>query len=656
MDADEHAMGSRRTPRPALGLVTHQVGGASAWWLGAAEVAQHAGVDLFIFNAGNINVEGMFADELPSSIHHLIGPSRLDSLILVQWWPTRQVFERFYRRFYSPLPVVNLHRHYEGFPGISVDNGGGTTAALRHLIEEHGWRRLVFIRGLPDNPSAQARYQAYIETLNVYGIPFDEALVVPGDFSSPAGVQAIHILLDERGLRPGRDFEAIVASNDYMALAAMEELQRRGFDIPLDVAVVGFDDVAASAMVTPPLTTVRMPNYEMGRLAAEKALALMRGEAVADATIPGALVVRQSCGCFVSPLAEIGELAAPSAAVPAGPPENQRASALAALQGAVGLAGQCLRPGWAEALLDAFAADIAGPPAASRFLQVLYAILQRWHQNGYDAVNLGRVLLFIIRHFMNPTVSGDLPRRRAEEVWQQAMAFVAEVGHQMQTAQQRRSAYSDQLRTIGEQLTSTFDIEQLLDRIAQELPHLHIPACYIALYEEGTSVREQVRLVFACNAQGRNPLGVEGRRFEARRLLPDELLATEQPATRVVVPLYFQKTALGFALFEVGPEQGEVYEILGRQLSSALMGVLLVQRQEQAQRDAETERQRAQAALRDLLTTRSITDRVRQAPDTEAILRVTLELLGQALGATTAVARLGTREQLLEAGAGAESN
>ena len=122
------------------------------------------------------------------------------------------------------------------------------------------------------------------------------------------------------------------------------------------------------------------------------------------------------------------------------------------------------------------------------------------------------------------------------------------------------------------------------------------------------------------------------------------------------MPLYFQETALGFVLFEVGPEQGAIYEALGRQISSALMGALLVQQQEEAQQDANVARQRAQAALSDLLTTRSISDRVRQAADTEAILRVTLEALSQALGASVAVARLGTREQLLEIAGSAQGD
>lgn len=688
MNDDERAVSTRRKPRPALGLVSHPVAGTTAWWLGAAEVARQQDVDLFVFNASNIGEQIANQDTEPYAIHNLIGPERLDSLVLVQWWPTRQVFEQFYQRYYRPLPVVNVHRYYEGHPGVLVDSHAGMFGVIRHLIEVHGYRRLAYIGGLPDNASAIVRYQTYVAALAAYDIPLDENLVAPGDFSPQSGTNAVRVLLDERGLRPKVDFDAIVASNDNMALAAMAELHRRGFDVPLDVAVVGFDDVAESAFTAPPLTTVRMPNYEMGRAAVEMALAALRGEPAAEyVTVPGVLVVRQSCGCFVSPLAAAGEAGGPPPhAMPEIAPAEQRAQALVELARVLGPAGQHLRTDWATALLDAFEADIsvpsggppAGPPGAprvpagppgssrppagpsgspgpssSRFLATLYAIVRQLHVNGYDLLGLGRALLLTVRRCMQPTLTDVSHMRRAEAVWQQGMAFVADVAHQMQTSQQYYGAgYIEQLRVIGEQLITTFEMAQLLDLIARELPRLNIPSCYIALYAEAE--RQNARLLLAYNAQGRDPLGLEGQMFPARQLLPEGLLPQERSSVLVVAPLYFQQTALGYALFEVGPEQGDVYEMLSRQISSALMGALLVQQQEQAQRDADAARQRAQAALSDLLTTRSISDRVRQAADTEAILRVTLESLGQALGASTAVARLGTREQLLEAGAEAE--
>ncbi|MBN2389475.1 MAG: substrate-binding domain-containing protein, partial [Anaerolineae bacterium] len=595
----------------------------------------------------------------PDAVHHLIDPERLDGLVLVQWWPTRQVFEAFYERYYHLLPVVNLHRNYEGYPGVTVDNYQSMVAMLRHLIEVHGYRHLAYIGGLPENPAANARYAAYVATLAEYDIPLDENLVLPGDFSPQAGTNAVRILLDERRLRPRLDFEVVVASNDFMALAALAELHQRGIRVPLDVAVVGFDDVVESAYTMPPLTTVRMPNYEMGRVAAELALAQIKGQPFDETTVvPGELVVRQSCGCFMSPLAEVGEAArmlhpqgppgGPPAGAPAAPSAEMRQRAIDELSQSVGPAEQVLGADWAEKLLEAFDTAISGPPGSlsNRLLGILYAILRQLHVNGYDLVGLGRRILFTLRRSMQPTLTDPQGMRRAEGVWQQAMAFVTDVAHQMQSSQQHYGAsYIDQLRVIGERLITTFELTQLFDLIVRELPRLGIPGGYIALYTDPT--RQLARLALAYNAEGRNPAGIEGQVFRAHLLLPECLLLRDRPTVMVVVPLYFQDTALGFALFEVGPEQGEIYETLGRQISSALMGALLVQQQEEAQRDMDAARQRAQAALSDLLITRSISDRVRQAADTEAILRVTLEALSQALGASMGVARLGTREQLL---------
>jgi len=665
---------TQRKKRPALGVVTHQVSGATAWWLGAAEVARQHDVDMFILNTGEVGAEGDVADDRPDAVHHLISPERLDGLILVQWWPTREVFEVFYNRYYRPLPVVNLHRNYEGYPGVMVDNYQSMMAMLRHLIEVHGYRHLAYIGGLPTNPPANARYAAYEAALAEYDIPLDENLVLPGDFSPQAGTNAVRVLLDERGLRPTLDFEVIVASNDNMALSALEELHRRGIRVPLDVAVVGFDDVEDSAYAMPPLTTVRMPNFEMGRVAAGTALAAIKGQPFVESTIvPGELVVRQSCGCFVSPLADVGEAArmpqpggppdgplggpagGPLGGPPAAPSPEARLRAIDELSQSLGPAAEILGTNWAAEMLEAFEAAISGPPGgpASRLLSVLYAILRQLHVNGYDLVGLGRRLLFTLRRCMQPTLTEMRQMRRAEGAWQQAMAFVADVAHQMQSSQQYYgAAYVNQLRVIGERLVTTFEMTELLDLIAGELPHLGIPGIYIALYTE--PMRQHVRLVLAYK-EGRDPLGLEGQVYPAHHLLPEALLSRDQSSVLVLVPLYFQETSLGFALFEAGSEQGEIYETLGRQISSALMGALLVQQQEEAQRDMDAARRRAQAALSDLLTTRSISDRVRQAPDTEAILRVTLEALSQALGASSAVARLGTREQLLDVSAKARA-
>src|SRR5262249_54960645 len=120
-------------------------------------------------------------------------------------------------------------------------------------------------------------------------------LVCEGTFLPSAGAAAIRTLLDERQT----DFDAVVAANDYMALAAMAALQERNIQVPSDVAVVGFDDLEDSRYATPPLTTVRQPLHQQGEAALELVLAQLEGKHVAAQTISATeLVTRHSCGCF----------------------------------------------------------------------------------------------------------------------------------------------------------------------------------------------------------------------------------------------------------------------------------------------------------------------------------------------------------------------
>ncbi len=105
------------------------------------------------------------------------------------------------------------------------------------------------------------------------GIEFDPDLVLEGNFSAQSGIMAINSLL----LR-GKPFTAVFCANDMVAYGARLALYRKGIRVPEDVSIVGFDDQAESAYTTPPLTTVRQPGEEMGALAAEGLVQLMRGE------------------------------------------------------------------------------------------------------------------------------------------------------------------------------------------------------------------------------------------------------------------------------------------------------------------------------------------------------------------------------------------
>ncbi|MET7456460.1 LacI family DNA-binding transcriptional regulator [Streptomyces sp. NPDC005574] len=175
-------------------------------------------------------------------------------------------------------------------PTVGAANWSGGLAATGHLLSL-GHRRIGLITGPPRLLCSRARFDGYRAALEGAGLAVDEDLVVPGDFRPESGFAGCTALLD----LPDPP-TAVFAAGDQMALGAVEALRRRGLRVPEDMSVVGFDDLPEVRWSAPPLTTVRQPFTEMGRLAARTVLALARDEQPASPRVElgTELVVRAS--------------------------------------------------------------------------------------------------------------------------------------------------------------------------------------------------------------------------------------------------------------------------------------------------------------------------------------------------------------------------
>jgi LacI family transcriptional regulator len=189
------------------------------------------------------------------------------------------------------VPVVVTGRSIKapGLFSLNFENFEGGRLATRHLIDS-GHRKIAFISGDPRHPDAAQRLMGYQAALDQAGIPFNPTLVVQGEYSEASGEQAVSTLIANR-----QKFTAIFASNDQMAIGAAHGLQRHTLRVPDDVSLVGFDDQPTSLYAMPPLTTVRQPAYEIGRLAAEAVLQLLDGVKPQQTVPPPRLIVRDSC-------------------------------------------------------------------------------------------------------------------------------------------------------------------------------------------------------------------------------------------------------------------------------------------------------------------------------------------------------------------------
>jgi LacI family transcriptional regulator len=161
---------------------------------------------------------------------------------------------------------------------------------VRALVEL-GHREIAFLAGPSFLYVARARLEGFRRGLAEAGIVLDERRVVPTGFDREAGALAVDALL-----AGGARFTAICAANDLLALGAMGRLAALGFDVPGDVSVAGFDDIATAAMTAPPLSTVRLPLHEIGRRGFAFAERVLAGGRPRREVLPTQLVLRGSTG------------------------------------------------------------------------------------------------------------------------------------------------------------------------------------------------------------------------------------------------------------------------------------------------------------------------------------------------------------------------
>jgi len=169
---------------------------------------------------------------------------------------------------------------------LSVDQITGARLATRHLIDL-GHTEILHISGPQDWIEAEARMQGFVEEINAADLRMRAPIL--GDWSAHFGYYAGLELLRFR------DFTAVFAGNDQMALGFMHACRDMGLDVPGDMSIIGFDDIPEAAHYPPPLTTVRQNFAELGRRAISHLLAELGGlEPTSHEPIPAELVVRAS--------------------------------------------------------------------------------------------------------------------------------------------------------------------------------------------------------------------------------------------------------------------------------------------------------------------------------------------------------------------------
>ncbi|TVX97158.1 EAL domain-containing protein [Cohnella terricola] len=193
----------------------------------------------------------------------------------------------------KPFVCIGFQSPYPQGHSVLTENRASMKDAVLHLLD-HGHREIAFI-GNMEQYDLLERYKGYLDALYERGVPLDERLIVKAhDNLLASGISAAEELLIREV-----PFTAIAAGTDMIALGAIDCLQSKGFNVPRDYAVTGFDDIHQAAVNYPSLSTVQQPFEEMAREAVCKAFEMLQGRPPAEreTIIRARFIVRSSCAC-----------------------------------------------------------------------------------------------------------------------------------------------------------------------------------------------------------------------------------------------------------------------------------------------------------------------------------------------------------------------
>jgi DNA-binding LacI/PurR family transcriptional regulator len=219
--------------------------------------------------------------------NYFINSSRADGLIIIGQGKTDQKIISAVNAG-APLVVWGDPTVTNCYPIVGSNNNYGGYLATEHLLRG-GCKKILFL-GDTEHAEIRQRHKGYTRALNENDIHVDQKLTISIDITSKAAYEKMNQLILDNGLF----FDGIVAASDMVALGALKALKERNLNIPNDVAIVGFDDIAMAELFHPSLTTIRQNTALAAKLMVEQLINQFKQQKVNSQTIDINLIVRNS--------------------------------------------------------------------------------------------------------------------------------------------------------------------------------------------------------------------------------------------------------------------------------------------------------------------------------------------------------------------------
>ncbi|MBN2737067.1 MAG: SpoIIE family protein phosphatase [Spirochaetales bacterium] len=547
-------------------------------WQGATTAAAKHNVNLFSFLGGNMN-DINISRQQRNSVYNLANRDSIDGMIIWNAHLTQYLDELQIKSFLKKinLPTIILEHTIPGYNTISYGNYEGIQMLMDHLVQIHGYKKIGFMGEDNNHYGFKTRRLSYLDGLKAYGLDFDPRFTGPWvEWIHEYNGRSSDEILDEWLLRAlDLGMEAIICMADPIAWWVMERLVILGFNVPEDLAVLGFDAFHESKVNNPPITTVDPDYFGLGTLAVESLLDLINGKSLPEKImVPPKLFIGRSCGCIDANVIK-------AATILGTQHSNQN-------------------------LLILELASIL-PFEKEKDLQFLYHIFIN-NLNGNSRVSFINTLeKAIYRNIAQGetlmpwqdaiTVLNNIPSKKRllrENLCHQARILVSNASIRQEGWKRYQAIEKVFLeREISSSMLSNFELTQVLNLLEINIKNMGINQCILTLFEKSFTYHfpeklpEKCRLVLAYTESGRSDLGPEGIFINTYEILHKAISKSSKPSNWTIFTLYFRDQQIGLILFEINKHTGLTCEFLSVFLSSSLQSIMLINEKKAARKKME---------------------------------------------------------------------
>ncbi|HEQ72127.1 MAG TPA: response regulator, partial [Spirochaetia bacterium] len=495
----------------------------------------------------------------------LVRRMEIDGLVYLGWMPRISAPEKA-RALFGPLniPLMSLGKFQEGIPSVYQNGYKQIATLLDHACITHQLKKIVFVHPIWEDDRIEG-FRDYMKKRNLYDPNYEITGKALGDANTANMIKrsqgVVRIIFDERNL----DVEAIISLYSHEAACLMDRLLERGMHPPEDIILMCWEDVETSRYHDIPITALYYPFKELGFLACENMIKILRGEDVPAATeVPGRLMIRSSCGCRMHAL-NLVDAFPDQPHPPADGPSPETAAADDAGAGLSATETNTIK----NALLEAISAR-----SDKAFVSVIKRMLYRLRLDVLGVHSFQEAVLTLrndlYARFQKDTTASTV----SEALWFKVMLLIQGKLEQIFGKQEVTTfEQSWNIVNMSQFIITSFKIDLILDSLSAFLKELHIN-CWLYLLKPGWKNWDDLELKYAFREGTVLNVGPEETSFDHFQ----KLLFWKQPQQLIFTHLlHIRDELIGAIFFEAGPLIERIYEDISIQLSSSIKSAVVLE-------------------------------------------------------------------------------